>query len=1034
VDLLATAGQRVAAAKACLVAGKRSQETAAFETGLRYFTAGTALLPEDAWDTRYDLAFPLHFEQMASTFACGHYERTLTLSHLLRASAESILDQFEVIWIQMAVYFVLDQLSEARKMGVDALHLCGIQVPRKVSRRATDRQYQLIKELIGARTADEIAQLPKVTDAMIHQSIRMLAMMSNGTDDVTKAFLLFKIAELSLKHGLVAESAAGFSGAGFLMQIDHEKSLDEAYELGLIALRIGERFEDVLWKANTFGYFTTYLNHWRHHLKTSLKLEETYEELMSSLSTRKGYAIMYGPVKSYLRLACGDVIGEVLRQAGELLPLAEVHDMRFATNLLQLLLGTAHALQGSSDATMKVDERRILSDIEYGRQDIILAQSFLDCMRLYILDRPQEALYAAMEGFRWMDTKTEALDFLFPEQTFYHGLILASVYPKAKETEEIEYKSRLQRILRLMRMWAEGCPDNYLHKYLLLQAEYTRLFGKNHYKVADLYDEAIDSAKEHGFLHNQAVANECAAKFYLTWNKDKVARGYLTEARYLYEQWGAFSKVKQLEEKYPYLLMPRTTPGFGHSPLSVSTESEDQSESGEVKLHSLDLATILKTSQAISSEIQLDKLLSTMLRLVIENAGAEKGFWILPQDGEWSVTASADVNGHSQEMPSVPIRRADKLSFGVVHYTIRTKEVVVLHNACREGRFVRDPYVRRTKVKSILCFPVVKHGAVIAILYLENNLATHAFTADRVELLELLSGQAAISIENARMYASLDGLVQERTDELHRAQQQMMESEKMASLGQLTAGVAHEMNNPINFVVSSTAPLRRDMDDLMELLNRYRQTVEAQSLFSHFEQVKSFEEEIDLRYVAEEIQQLLRGIEEGGKRTAEIIKGLRTFSRLDEDEVKKASVTEGIDSTLTLLRKKVESRIRIIRDYDEIPDIDCYPGKLNQVYMNLLSNAVEAIPEEGEIRISVKQIGNHVCIQIADTGVGMPKEVIRRIFEPFFTTKEVGVGTGLGLSISYGIIERHNGSIEVDSAPGKGTAFTITLPIRQANV
>jgi signal transduction histidine kinase len=260
---------------------------------------------------------------------------------------------------------------------------------------------------------------------------------------------------------------------------------------------------------------------------------------------------------------------------------------------------------------------------------------------------------------------------------------------------------------------------------------------------------------------------------------------------------------------------------------------------------------------------------------------------------------------------------------------------------------------------------------------------------------------------------------------------QLVQAEKMASLGQLTAGIAHEINNPINFVSSNIEPLKNDISDVLEVLHKYEEVIENKSLKIHFQKVEERKHELELDYVQEEIHALLKGIEEGAVRTKEIVKGLRIFSRLDENDIKQFNVHEGLDSTLTLLKSKLGDRIEVIKQYGTLPLIEGYPGKINQVFMNILTNAVHATPQKGKITITTYMQEDTVRICIRDTGTGMTPEVKRRIFEPFFTTKDVGEGTGLGLAISFGVIEQHKGKITVESEVGKGTEFIITLPVTQ---
>jgi len=266
-------------------------------------------------------------------------------------------------------------------------------------------------------------------------------------------------------------------------------------------------------------------------------------------------------------------------------------------------------------------------------------------------------------------------------------------------------------------------------------------------------------------------------------------------------------------------------------------------------------------------------------------------------------------------------------------------------------------------------------------------------------------------------------------NDLTQAQTHLVQSEKMASLGQLTAGVAHELNNPINFISASIKPLQRNVEDLLGLLDKYETVIEQRNLSGEFGEVEELKESVDLAYAIKETQNLFKGIVEGSSRSMQIVKDLRTFSRMDENEFKQSDIHEGIDSTLLLLHHKMENRISVVKKYGKIPHVECLPGKLNQVFMNILTNSVLAIDDKGEISIETSSMEDKVKISFKDNGKGMPPEVRDHIFEPFFTTRTVGEGTGLGLSISYSIIEEHQGVIEVYSEPGKGTEFIIILPL-----
>jgi two-component system NtrC family sensor kinase len=269
---------------------------------------------------------------------------------------------------------------------------------------------------------------------------------------------------------------------------------------------------------------------------------------------------------------------------------------------------------------------------------------------------------------------------------------------------------------------------------------------------------------------------------------------------------------------------------------------------------------------------------------------------------------------------------------------------------------------------------------------------------------------------------------------LKAAQEQLVQAEKMASLGQLTAGIAHEINNPINFVTANIQPLKDDMADIIKFIDYYEEIIKKKGLENEFSEIEKNRQGANVELTKKEINNLLKGIEDGAKRTSEIVKGLRNFSRLDRNVFRKANMNECLESTLTLLHSSYKNRIEIIKQYGDLPEIDCFPGQINQVFMNILSNAIQAISAEGKIFIQTWHDGSNVKISIKDTGAGMTDEVRKKIFDPFFTTKDVGKGTGLGLSISFGIIQKHNGEIEVFSKPGNGTEFVIRIPIIQQSI
>ena len=271
--------------------------------------------------------------------------------------------------------------------------------------------------------------------------------------------------------------------------------------------------------------------------------------------------------------------------------------------------------------------------------------------------------------------------------------------------------------------------------------------------------------------------------------------------------------------------------------------------------------------------------------------------------------------------------------------------------------------------------------------------------------------------------------LQQSLNDLKQAQSQLVSAEKMASLGQLTAGIAHEINNPVNFIRSNIPPLKRDMADLLDVIKAYRTENTSKEMIA-------LEDKLGINETIIEVHEILSSMEEGANRTAEIVRGLRTFSRLDEGDLKSADLNEGLRSTLNMLNTQYRDHAEVMLDLHDMPAVECFPGKLNQVFMNMINNALQAVKSKhgnigGHVWISSRLENEQVTIAIRDNGPGMSEEIRSRVFEPFFTTKAVGEGTGLGLSIAHSIIEKHEGRIEVDSIEGQGTEFRIIIPATQ---
>ena len=356
----------------------------------------------------------------------------------------------------------------------------------------------------------------------------------------------------------------------------------------------------------------------------------------------------------------------------------------------------------------------------------------------------------------------------------------------------------------------------------------------------------------------------------------------------------------------------------------------------------------------------------------------------------------------------------------VADWSLNNKIDVFLDDAEKDySRYFFDPIesLDVIPVKSVICYPMTRNDQAIGVLCIFSY-RKNAYNDYHLNMVRSLMTYVGVAIENSAVY-----------EELKATQSQLVQSEKMASLGQLTAGIAHEINNPINFVSAGIESLKNNYSEIKSLLGEYMELKPGEDNNEKLAAIEKHKKEIEIDILLHEIEELYRSIKNGASRTTEIVKNLRNFTRLDENEFKLSNLEEGLDSTLVILNSQLKDRIEVIKDYGHLPLVNCFPGQINQVFINILNNAAQAIDGPGQIWIKTFVENGFAEIRIKDSGTGMSEETKNKIFDPFFTTKDVGIGTGLGLSISYGIIEKHHGTISVESAPGEGTQFTIKIPL-----
>jgi len=814
-----------------------------------------------------------------------------------------------------------------------------------------------------------------------------------------------------------------------------------------------------------------------------------------------------------LALYRGVPMPNLLAQLTEVAAFCEYHQDSWALALIERLRDHILRLQGDeTNPPEPTADRTCGSDPDYFDVSIVGAIDAAHAIQYCYLSGQNDA---AIELASRLEGHTACLfDFIALEQyQFYWGMAIAARLAPlpligdatdpaiAPTAHDDDLGDRQRADLRTDLNWLLARFDKRARRRVielecqqaLLAAEVARVDGRI-LEAIDGYERAIAIAKRGEFDHYSAIAKELVARLWLGRQNFSVARVYLQEAHQEYADWGCQLRSIAIERQAATLLSPRVAlnepaptatpviitdpvapPEIPTKPRSVRempsqthlNRTFDRRPSREVVF---DIDTAVKTSQILAGEIELDRLLDKLMKLVLANAGATAGSLSLECDGEFRVVAiERSLSGVEIESPDDRAGSdVSRAPMSLLNYSARTNRNVLLNDVSADRTFANDPYIQRVRPKSILCSPIQGHGKLLGVLYLENVLTAGAFTDDRLGLLMLICAQAAIALENAQLYDTLrqsELRERERAAELKRSfaelqetQLQLVQSEKMATLGQLVAGVAHEINNPIGFIDANLSHARGYVDDLFELIDLYQENAPEDSDESG--EIEELREDIEFDFISDDLPKLLESMKVGTDRIRQISKSLRTFSRSDTSRPVAVNLHEGLDSTLMILKPRLKfndlrADVEIVKAYGDLPEVVCYAGQLNQVFTNTIANAVDAFDElaersvdsdtlpdgftrsgtkldgcQIEIETSVDAERSEAIVRIRDNGPGMPPEVRDRIFERLFTTKDVNRGTGLGLSISHQIVtEAHRGRLNCHSELGCGTMFEIVIPI-----
>jgi PAS domain S-box-containing protein len=1097
-----------------LIAGKRAKASTAYASALAYLIAGARLLAEDCWERRHELSFALELDRAECEFLTGALTEAEQRLAALSTRAANTLERATVACLRMDLYTTLGQSSRAIAVGLDCLRHLGIDWSPHPTEEEAQREYDRIWSQLGSRTIEALFELPLMSDPASLATLEVLTKMAPPAfymDANLLALLTCRAVNLSLEGGHCDASCIAYVRLGMIAGARFG-DYQTLYRFGQLGYDLVERRGLTRFQARTFLPFAYGVLPWTRHVRAGRDLLRRAFEAANTIGDLT-YAAYCGNELTTNLLMAGDPLAEVEHEAEHGLAFAERARFRFIIDRIATQLGLIRTLRGLTptfgclnDAQFDEAriERRLAANPDLARVEFFYWTRKLQA-RFFVGDYTA-AIRASLGAQLLLWTSNWHLE--KAEYHFYVALSQAAVCDSEAAGQRQQHLDAVAAHHKQLKIWAANCPENFENRAALVGAEIARLEGRDR-EAMDLYEQAIRSARANGFVHNEALANELAARFYAARGFDRFAHVCLQDARYGYVRWGAIGKVRQLDQLYPRLREAE--------PVSGPTGTIG------APVEHLDLATVLKVSQAVSSEIVLERLLDTLMHTAIEQAGAQRGLLLTPRGTEQRIAAEATTPGDTVKVlpRDEPVTAA--LPESILNYVVRTREAVILDDAAAENPFAADTYLHQHQARSILCLPLINQSKLIGVLYLENNLAPHVFTPARLAVLKLLASQAAVALENTRLYrdvvereakirrlvdANIIGIFiwesegqifeandaflrmvgQDREDlvagrlrwtnltppewrkrheqvwtpeikmtgtvqpyekeyfrkdgnrvpvlvgaasfdesgnqgvsfvldltERKRAEAEARESEgryravqmelahanRVATMGQLTASIAHEVNQPIAGMVASAQAARRWLD-------RQPPHLEAAQL-------------------------ALARIVKDGNRTGDVIGRIRELIKKAPAQKDWMDLNEAIREVIELTRgEAVKTGVSVqARLADNLPLIHGDRVQLQQVILNLIINAIEAMsgiaeaPRELLITTGLAEASG-VLVAVRDTGPGLAPATFDRLFDAFYTTKPSGLG--MGLSICRSIIEAHGGRLWAEANEPRGAVFQFLTP------
>lgn len=944
-------------------AGIQAKMSSEAETARGFFQRAVDLFDEGDWDTHYSIIYQANKELVEAELLCDNYAAAQDMLHVLLARAVSDMDKAQVCILMTELAMNRHQYEQVKELANKSLKWLGISHNLNPSSAGLMLHWLRVKRRLPKDPKDMIEKLPPMTDERYQAAIGVLGYICNAslalnTMDWVSAILF--ILELTLDHGMTPQASIGFSGYAFIQHyIAHHD--EEAYHWGKAACTVSKQDPilymlaknalllcDQSWSKYEPDYLLTYGEQQDHDGKLAVNRWHTNQNVLIHCAMLFQYSHPLPNIYSRL----------ITHSSSFLTQEHSLHWKQAAvlSQLITRLTGSRASVDPFAEEDM--ESPAFLNDVN-GRSTALLQEAIR--VYQYITGYLFGDYIKAYQALR-KSLGTELSGGLDSSSCYYLALVLKELYTSATKKEKAQYLVEMRHCLKNLKKFAHRCPERDLHKYLLVKAEVARL--KRKYRQAEQwYGEAFIAARSRKYIHDTAIIAESYAQYAMVSGRAMLAKLYIHEAYEAYKKWGALAKAEDMQRKYGDLLQVK----------------QDTATS----LERIDYMTVAMSAQAMSSEMEMDRLLRMLMRIMLQNAGAEYGALLFQVDDQWMVEGYGTVE--QLHIESIPLEEAGHLvPTAIIDYTARTQEELILHDISNDSVFERNAYIKKKALKSVLCLPIMHQNQRIGLLYMENNLSTGIFTEERLDVLRMLSSQCAISIANAKLYSSMHYLknnleqqVVERTRSLEKSMKAASEALAETSVYAERTRIAQEIHDIVGHTLTSTIVqieagnrlLSRDMDGAVQLFKGAQDLV-RHSLQEIRNSVHMLKED---RYydIEEALHQLIQDSE---RSTGVIIHAL-------------------IDpiSHLTLMQKKV-------------------------IYHALQEGLTNGIKHGNctEFSLSIREEGHAIHFRLADNGDGADQ-----------------IDLGFGLKMMRERVHQLKGTLYVESEPGKGCLLWIYIPYRE---